>query len=50
MSNADIKVIKEAARALAKSSSKRMLFANLLYLWDFFIAHPPKDLPDNLKK
>lgn len=37
----DILALKQACRALQKSSSKRMLKANLEYLWDRFIAHPP---------
>lgn len=38
----DLKVLRGAVRALDGSSSKRMLRANLEYLWDLFIAHPPK--------
>jgi hypothetical protein len=45
----DIKALRAAIRALSKSSSKRMLHANMRYLWDLFVVHPPKDLPDNLK-
>lgn len=46
----DIKALRAAIRAISKSSSKRMLHANMNYLWDLFVAHPPKELPDNLKK
>lgn len=46
----DIKALKAARNALAKSSSKRMLRANLAFLMDYFLERPSKDLPDHLKK
>lgn len=38
----DIKVLKACVRALGQSSSKRMLKANMEYLWDRYIRNPPK--------
>ena len=37
----DVKVLRAAVRALSQSSSPKMYRANLEYLWDRFIAHPP---------
>ena len=39
----DIKALRGAIRALECSSSPRMLRANLVFLWDRFIEHPPSD-------
>ena len=44
----DVKSIRGAFKALMGSSNKRMLRANMIYLWDFFIDHPPKDMPPHL--
>lgn len=38
----DILALKGAIRALDKSTSKRMLRANLDFLWDRYIVHPRK--------
>jgi len=39
----DIKALRGAVRALKGSSSPKMLRANLEFLWDRFIEHPPSD-------
>lgn len=44
----DVKALRDAARALEKSTSPQMLRANLEFLWDRFIDHPARDLPDHL--
>lgn len=36
----DALALKGAIRALDKSTSRRMLRANLEFLWDRYIAHP----------
>lgn len=38
----DFKVIKGCVELLSKSTSPRMLRANMVYLWDRFVAHPPQ--------
>ena len=38
----DIKVLRVCAKALEKSTSPRMLRANLEFLWDRFVSNPPK--------
>lgn len=38
----DILALKGAIRALDKSTSQRMLRANLEFLWDRYIQHPIK--------
>jgi len=38
----DFRAIKECVRALERSTSPRMLKANLDYLYDRLILHPPK--------
>lgn len=43
----DVKVLRDATRALMRSSNMRMLRATLDYLQDRFLAHPS---PDVLKK
>ena len=40
----DIKVLKACVKALMRSSSAKMLIANLEYLTDRFLAHPSKDV------
>lgn len=45
----DIKALKGAGKALAMSSSRRMLLANLEFLWDYFVRHPSKQLPPHLR-
>ena len=37
----DSKALRGATRALDGSSSLKMLRANMEYLWDYYIAHPP---------
>ncbi len=44
----DISIVKACVRALNKSSSREMLRANLVYLWDRFLAHPSKEMPEHL--
>ena len=39
----DIKVLKACVRALDRSSSARMLKANVEYLYDRYVLHPRKD-------
>jgi hypothetical protein len=39
----DIKVLRACVKALQGSSSRRMLGANMDFLWDRFVAHPPKE-------
>ncbi len=39
----DLKALRGAVRALQGSSTRRMLKANMGYLWDRFIAHPPAE-------
>lgn len=46
----DLSALKAAHKALLKSSSKRMLRANLDFLVDCFLVHPSKNLPEHLKK
>jgi hypothetical protein len=36
----DILVLKQCVKALEKSSSYRMLVANLSFLWNRYILHP----------
>ena len=38
----DILVLRQCVRSLSKSTSPRMLRANLEFLMDRFIIHPPK--------
>lgn len=45
----DIKALAGAIKALDKSTSKKMLKANLDYLVDRYINHPAKTLPEHLK-
>jgi len=46
----DIKALIQAKRALLKSTSPVFVRAALVYLWDFFIIHPPKELQEYWKK
>lgn len=46
----DIKALRGAIRALNQSSNKRMLKANLDFLYDRYITNPTKELPEHLKK
>lgn len=38
----DLKVLKACVRAIKKSSCERMVKANVEYLYDRFVRHPPK--------
>lgn len=40
----DILALKQAKKALLKSTSKRMLKANLDYLMDYFVIHPSQEI------
>jgi hypothetical protein len=40
----DLLALKGAIRALDKSTSQRMLMANLQFLWDRYITHPRKTM------
>ena len=42
----DILVLKRAKAALLKSSSKKMMRANLNYLYDFFVTNPSESLQE----
>jgi hypothetical protein len=47
----DVLVLKRCIKALEKSSSYRMLIANLSFLWDRYILHPTKEkIPKHLKR
>ncbi len=48
--DSDIRCLREATRALDRSSSRRMLRANIEFLYDRFIRHPSPDLPKHLKR
>ena len=37
----DVKALKMACRALEQSTSTRMIVANLRFLWDRYVTHPP---------
>jgi len=45
----DILALKQSIKALNKSTSRQLLEANLRFLWDRYIAHPAKCLPEHLK-
>ena len=45
----DLLALKRCREALCGSTSRRMLKANLEFLWDYFLAHPSKRLPKHLK-
>lgn len=45
----DLLALKGAVRALNKSTSRRLLVANLSFLWDRFVTHPGKHLPKQLR-
>ena len=48
--NRDFKVIKACAQALDESSSRKMLIANLEFLWDRYIRNPFHGMPEHLKE
>lgn len=45
----DISALKACIRGLNKSTSPRMLKANLEFLLDRYLWHPSKDLPEHLR-
>ena len=45
----DISTLKACVHALNKSTSPRMLKANLEFLLDRYLWHPAKDLPEHLR-
>lgn len=45
----DIIALKRAKAALLKSSSKKMMRANLNYLYDYFVTNPPESLQAHWK-
>jgi hypothetical protein len=46
----DIEVLRYARTALNHSTSRRMLEANLEFLWDYYIGRPSKSLPKHLRR
>lgn len=46
----DVKALGAGIRALNMSSSRRMLIANLRFLWDRFIERPGPSLPVHLQR
>lgn len=49
MMDHDVKVVNRARKALLESTSHEMLRANILFLYDYFIAHPSPHLPEQLR-
>lgn len=45
----DISALKACIRGLNKSTSPKMLRANLEFLLDRYLWHPAKDLPEHLR-
>jgi hypothetical protein len=45
----DISALNDCVHALDRSSSRRMLEANLRFLWDRYLGHPSEQLPGHLK-
>ena len=45
----DLSALKGARKALLKSSSRRMLKANLDFLVDYFWYHPSSEIPECLR-
>ena len=41
MGDPDVVTLQRACRALEQSTSTRMLIANLNFLWDRYVTHPP---------
>jgi hypothetical protein len=46
----DIKALSQSVKGLSKSSTRRMLLANLNFLMDYFIYHPSKEIPRHLQE
>lgn len=47
--DADIAALKACIRALNKSTSRKMLRANLGFLFDRYVVHPSAELPEHLR-
>ena len=45
----DIDAMREARDALVRSSSRQALLAAMNFLWDYFVDHPSKELPEYLR-
>lgn len=45
----DIAALETCIRGLDMSSNRKMLEANLRFLWDRYIAYPSKNLPKHLQ-
>jgi hypothetical protein len=45
----DLVALSEAIHALDKSTSRKMLEANLRFLWSRYLTHPSPELPEHLK-
>jgi hypothetical protein len=45
----NISALRGAIKSLNRSTSRQMLKANLDFIWDYFIAHPSRELPNRLK-
>ena len=48
MKDKDLDALKKARKALLQSTSEKMLKANLKYLVDYFLIHPPDNLSEYL--
>lgn len=46
----DVLALKHAVKALCRSTSPRMLEANLAFLWDYFLSRPSQNVPDHLRR
>ena len=46
----DIKILKACKEALMKSTSRRMLLANMNYIVDLFVFNPPKEIVEHFNK
>ena len=46
----DTKALAAACRALSRSTSLRMLRANMAFLVDRYLVHPPADLVERLRE
>lgn len=49
MKDVDIRVLRAAVTALKRSTSRRMLKANMEFLVDYFLSHPSSQLPPHLQ-
>lgn len=46
----DVRALRGAVRALNQSSNRKMLKANLNFLYDRYVTNPTKEMPEHLKK